>query len=176
MPRTRGFANRSGMRPRAQRRMDWVGAARDGFVEVAAETSSQSYLVLPTQVATFTDATLVRTRGIFVVQSVALLGLQVGFHGAAGITVWDDVNDTVPAAGQAPDPFIDPNHDWLWHSYFGRTGGSSASGTHPILWEAVVDSKAMRRMGSTKGVLAIVRNAHSEALNCFFAARCLFKE
>jgi len=155
--------------------MDWVGGALDGFVTLASDDLVAQYIVLPSQVASFTDATLVRTRGIFYAHPAIVSTVSVDYHGAAGIIPWDDINDTVPAAGERPDPFTDTNADWLWHTFFYGVGGTGTAAKRDET-RVYIDSKAMRRMGANKGVLMLVRNASANAMLAAFAARCLFKE
>ena len=156
--------------------MDWIGAATGATQVLAAGTRNAQYLVLPSELqAQFTDPTLMRT-----VAQADIRSLVAGtIFGAVGIITWDDVNDTPPAAGEAPGPFANPNADWLWHSYFfNANGGLVVQATFSDGFATRADSKARRRLGTHRGILMVVENSSlsGQAISCLFGGRCLIKD
>jgi len=153
--------------------MEWLGASQTVFGTLGPGVTSAAYIILPSQAAAFTDATLVRTRGLVVAGGEFGASITADMVGAVGITTWDDNDDTVPAAADRPDPFQDTDHDWLWHAYLYERGQQGTiAGKH-----VEIDSRAMRRLGNNKGVLICFRNASAiDDMVFAFGARCLLKE
>jgi len=158
--------------------MEWVSASTTSGVLVAPSGVASQYIVLPSVTRSYTDPTLVRTRG-----QVLWADNGVGnLSAAAGIISWDDINDTPPAAGEVPGPFNQPDQDWLWHCYFYNTAVGTAANPfspgHRLMGADSIDSRAMRRLGSGKGVLFVVENASASinSVRCHFGVRCLLKE
>jgi len=171
--RTRGF--RSG---RKARRLEWTGAAVDGFGVLTAGSVGRGYVLLPSQTVAYTDPTLVRIRGEVTVFHQTVAGVLVDGHGAAGIIRWSDPDDTVPAIADSPNPFDRPDLDWIWHTYFHFLGGgtlASSGDRHGIRIE--IDSRAMRRLGQADGLMFCITNAHAaNDILYSWGARVLLKE
>ena len=155
--------------------MEWLGAATDTFAAVASEERTGSYILLPSQVAAFTDVTLIRCRGHITLRGENTLGIIGDAAGAAGIIRWNDREDTAPIASELPDPFVDTDHDWVWHTFFYKVGGYNLGSGMDLQIE--IDSKAMRRLGNDTGLLMVIRNAVTgDELTYGWGVRCLLKE
>jgi len=175
MPRSRTFSRG---RSRPQRRMEWTGASVDGVGVLAPGVTGAAYLLLPSQTAAYTDATLVRLRGAVYVWNSSVAGVLNDFNGAIGVIPWDDIDDTVPTVAERPDPWNNPDLDWVWHSYlYGIGGGTVADqGTMGRTQRIEVDSRAMRRLGENKGLIVCVRNDGPQDFIYAWGMRCLLKE
>ena len=174
MPRGRIVRPRGGSRQ--ARRMEWLGAAVNQVPDnVAAGGIQTSYMLLPSQAEELTDPTLIRTRGIF---KVFLASSATTAWGAFGLIPWSDINDAEPTES-IPDPFVDAELDWLYHTFWFVEGGATID-ARKSFQDFMVDSKAMRRLGTRRGVLAVARNAAagagSGAVRFYYALRFLVKE
>ena len=143
---------------------------------ISASGITAQWIVLPSVVRTYTDPTLMRTRG----QVIANTGTSAGVvRGAFGIIAWDDIDDTVPTATNVPSPYSNPDLDWIWWSFF-----ATANALLPLQYQASlgasgsdIDSKAMRRLGNRRGVLFVGElTAGSSSIGFEFGIRCLLKE
>jgi len=182
MPRMRSsFRGRS----RAPRRgVEWIGAARSGagalFVTVPVTGFDTWYAVLPSQARSYVNPTLVRTRGQAVFSPGLAAGIQSNIVGAVGIIAWSDADDLLPSAAELPDPYNDPDLDWIWHSYLHVPGGGVAGENDLTFSDGVgnpIDSRAMRKLGADQGVMVVVRNESTvQSFSYALGLRCLIKE
>jgi len=158
---------------RSARRMEWIGASTNTTLSPAAGTVIAAYLVLPSEVRALTDPTLVRTRMSVIVTQVA----AGATHAAWGLIAWDDQNDTVPT--DPPLPLGSPSMDWILHDWILTTGtGILQYNWSPGFTGLMADSRAMRRLGQSRGLLFCLENGATSSgiINCRFGGRCLLKE
>ncbi len=157
---------------RAARRMDW-GAAQ-AQVDLTAFSCTAAYVLLPTDVRTFfTDPTLIRT-----LMSTTMLSFAgtTGLAGTVGVGLiaWDDINDT---PDDVPCPITDANLDWVIRHIHPVPTNEPVNTlvTFPQL-DMMFESKAMRRLGNTKGLLLAFENASFGGWSFATDVRFLVKE
>jgi len=161
---------------RAQRRMEWIGSATSGSTTLVAGDKIGFYTVLPSEARALTDPTLIRSIGSVVVCST---NVTVQIAGAFGLITWDDINDTVPLLGELPGPFTNPAADWIWHSYFFKNPLCAAQFNASVGGSGLdAQSKAMRRLGTHKGILFVAENSVGSGTSFafMFGFRHLLKE
>jgi len=167
---------RSSFRGASQRRgMEWFGASTATSIAIAANTVSTQWIILPSTARLYTNPTVVRTRGQARLTTTSQAFPRVG---AMGIIAWDWPNDLVPVAPNQPDPWANPELDWMWHHYFFNGSIVLSTSVLDLTKEGSIDSKAMRKLGANQGVLFCCRNATtaSDATELQWGVRCLIKE
>lgn len=150
---------RRGSRP--TRKMDWEFArgtfAVVGTASIATPgTLSGSWVLPPTVVRDFyTSPTLYATRSFVTITTTAGTTTITGV-GALGIIRWNDKDDTVPAAGELPDPLDNADLDWIgrWVAPF-VVGMPALSQGNPNVFEHTHLIKARRKLENTSGILAV---------------------
>jgi len=167
---------RRAMRPSGPRRgMDWEGASFGNFALPQNSIAAQ-YLVLPSTVREqYTDPTLTVTRVALTIENEDVDDWAAG---AWGVIAWDDRDDTVPGAGELPDPEDDPEFDWILHNFY-RIPPARTSHTFIYPGGAIETSvsHAQRKLGNTKGILLVCSSAAVAAtVGIAFAGRCLLKD
>jgi len=163
-----------------KRGMEWISAGSATFSTVAPTVLTAVWIVLPTQARTFTNPTLVRTRGQMIVAPIAIAGVDSDMFGAVGVIAWSSRADAI-IAGSPPNPYLDPDLDWVWHSYFFGAGGTAAPENDHNWMESksgtAIDSRAMRKLGADDGVMACCYNAAGVGgVSWALGVRCLIKE
>lgn len=166
------FRRRSGS-GRARRPMDWeyslvqVGA-------VAAAGKASAFVVLPSELnAEYTDPTLMATRLVSSVLWAA--GSTYGGAAAWGLIAWDDINDTPPVGAECPGPFTNGNLDWIMRQVHPNAGAATGSLVQP--GDNTVVAKSRRRLGTSRGILAVLETNSAGTLSGAYAdVRCLIKE
>jgi len=155
--------------------MEWVTAETQASLAVSPATVVAQWIVLPSVVRTYTDPTLIRTRG-----PVIIVGQGIGvIHGAWGILRWDDIDDTVPTALERPSPFSNPDLDWINWGFFANSLSGAQLNYQASIGGAGLDtdSRAMRRLGNRAGVMFVIEVAAGlVGVNLDFGIRCLLKE
>jgi len=144
---------RAGSSNRTRRRPSWS----QGPSGTGSQTASGQLLFATGAQTGQDELTVIRTRGIFVVQVTAVAAIIDGYTGAAGICV---VTENAFNAGIAsiPTPVVDVAWDgWLWHQFFSIKAitatigdGVNATALHQSF---VIDSKAMRKTNITDVVV-----------------------
>ena len=164
-------------RPRSTQRrgMEWWGGQTSTYVAVADNTIRNDWIILPSTARTYTNPTVVRTRGQM---RVSITSQAISRQGAVGIIAWDWPNDLTPLAPSQPDPWANPELDWMWHSFFFAPSTVATTEFFYLKGADSIDSKAMRKLGANQGVLMCLRNASTgaDALSFQWGVRCLIKE
>jgi hypothetical protein len=155
--------------------MDWECAQLDG--DVTAGSKIAGYVFLPSMArADYTDPTLMATRQ-FTSMRLNTTQTLTGFA-AAGVIVWEDINDTVPAAADLPGPLTDCDLDWIVR-VVGIAHGNMPAGSllNPNVFDNTHLSKARRRLGSSGGLLVVFQgDADIISVNIGMDVRVLIKE
>ncbi len=163
----RSFPGRS----RSKRVSTWVGSADQGAIAVASNAT-----VIMQSNATLGDTTVVRVRGLLVVEPNVYTA-DKAMQGAFGIGI---VSDQAFAAGAAsvPGPWTDP--DWggwfVWQAWAGRLEFVTGTGVRvrDSALEYQIDSKAMRKVESNE-TLIVVAESQVGAVNISTPFRMLLK-
>jgi len=133
-------------------------------------------------VAASAEFTIVRTRGLYMLELTSGDAIGAGYFGGVGICI---VTDKALAIGATavPGPFTEDAWDgWLWHSYFDVrmvtatiADGVNAGGVRMVI---PIDSKAMRIVHDDEtivGVTEVVESTNA-ALERQGSTRMLIKE
>jgi len=136
----------------SRRRTGWfAGVGGNASATFAASASSFQGSAL----GPFSDGTTIaRIRGFLELILTSASALGDGFHGAVGIGI---VEDSAFAIGitAMPIPVTDSTWEgWMWHQYFSLTAPTAAQ-VSENRQTFVVDSKAMRKIGSNETLVAI---------------------
>jgi hypothetical protein len=156
--------------------MDWECAQLDGTV--TANQKIAGY-VLPQSLSrlTYTDPTLMATRQFTSMRLNSAQGAFTGFA-AAGVIVWEDINDAVPAMADLPGPLTNCDLDWIVR-IVGIAHANLPAGSllNPNVFDNTHLSKARRRLGSS-GALLVVFEADLDivSVNIGMDVRVLIKE
>ena len=134
-------------------------------------------MVLPSELESeYVDPTLLATRlcsGIRVTTSPT--GAVSGV--AIGVIAWDDVNDTVPAAADAPGPYRDSDLDWIARQVACIPVGTPAGTQYESADGFSYLSKARRKLGASRGILCTVEaSGTSIVVNVSLDVRCLLQQ
>ncbi len=103
----------------------------------------------------YTDPMVLREQMIFLFRINVAIGAG-GAWVAAGVIVWDGDLDVAAVPADGPDPFSDPEVDWLIRTVYSLPA-NTASGfllTNSLDWGS--SSSAMRKLGNTRGLLVAV--------------------
>ena len=156
--------------PRTQRHRPSWSLGPSGTV---ARTMSGSSLFLTGAQATIDEVTIVRTRGILVLQLIVADAALAGYTGAVGIC---NVTENAFNAGIAsiPTPVTDIAWDgWLWYQLFALNAitATIADGVNAgaMFKQFTVDSKAMRKTNVTDVIVGVIEV--TEATNATLHAR-----
>jgi len=156
---------------RPRRPMDWEYA----FAQVnaiAAGGKASFFVVLPSELnAEYTDPTLMAAR---LVTSVRTSTVGVGAV-AIGLIAWDDINDTPPIGLECPGPITNGNLDWVarqLHLRVNNAIGATSDSNDGFSYL----SKARRRLGSSRSILAVIETIGVAADSIAVDARVLIKE
>jgi len=139
-----------------RRKTVWVGTADQGEIAVGAGLSVLISSFAPDALSIL-KATVVRTRGIFVVHPTALTGDST-YGGAYGLGI---VSDEAFAAGAAsiPRPFDDDDWaGWLVHGYYGGHFEFDIDGNTFSPAPMAIDSKAMRKVGPNETLVWVAES------------------
>ncbi len=173
MPRGRHAPVSRGRGPKRQ--VTWVGPADQAYITVASTTKVIIAFFRPEiTVPSIDKATIVRTRGQVSItfDSFAADKSIVGAYGA-GIVSFDAFTAGVASV---PGPFSDA--DWggwyLWRSFTKNFEFFDATGSLLGSSEQEVDSKAMRKIGTSE-VMVFVAESQSGAFNISMPLRTLIK-
>ena len=155
-----------------KRHGEWTGS-----VVVDGSTALPASAVLLDQVFTPTGAgeTVIRTRGLFGYQSDQTAATE-NQNGAVGIGLVSAQAVSVGVTA-VPHPATDADwNGWLWHSYFANTlQVATAVGFENITQRIVIDSKAMRKLGTDERIVLVVENSSSSGMRFYFDVRIYSK-
>jgi len=161
-----------GGRPR--RPMDWEYASATS-AGVVGGTISAFQVVTSTELnAQYTDPTLMATIMLFSARLTA--DTSTGGFIVAGLIAWDDINDTVPTAAERPGPITNGNLDWILRIVFASPQGAPVPAVYTQTLDTFTRSKARRRLGSSRTLLACVEATTGMTYNYALDVRCLIKE
>jgi len=155
------------------RKTGWIGLTPQ--TTMTAVTGSSAQLL-----ATFTPnapgETIVRTRGLFGWKS----DQQSANEDQMGAVGFGLVSAQAASVGitALPHPDTDASWDgWLWHSYFASSVvfTTGAGFLFDVFNRIMIDSKAMRKVGSDERVVAVVENSNSDGLSVYIGMRLLTK-
>ena len=154
MARPRGFS-----RPARSRRKVFWAQGTGGTTRTQISSTTPAF-VGSGVVATGTEITLVRTRGIFQALQIAATSDNDGATGAFGIGVCTAAAFAA-GIGSVPTPIAEQDSDtWLyWNAWsVARITSTEADGVNagPQMWREMIDSKAMRILGSEQVLYAAV--------------------
>jgi len=176
MPSRRGFPSRA----RSPRRLTtWdTGPGSSGHTTIAA--TGKFILGVGIVLAREAKVTIVRTRGYLSVYMLAGAGAEEGLIGAFGMGI---VSSDASAIGVTamPGPVSDASWPgWFAHELFDvlqRTGTESDTFDVGTAFHAKIDSKAMRKLGESETVFAMVEVVEIGAISAkvAFDSRMLFK-
>jgi len=154
--------------------MDWEYALIE-FGAIAANSKSAAYVVLPSELnAQYTDPTLMASRlisGYISASNVTLAGAV-----AFGLIAWDDLNDVAPVGAELPGPITNGNLDWIIRQFLGPQVPSAVNGYYVSPGDSSVSSKARRRLGSSRGILAVIETYSVAIQSALMDCRVLVKE
>jgi len=113
------------------------------------------------------DWTLVRTMPSIQACVSAGAGISVPIL-AAGLIVWEGIDDTVPSVLLVPEPVLDGDADWIWH--WSRVGCQQVSSTTQFLADNADNSldkqsRAQRKLSSRQGILLVVECSNINGVN-----------
>ena len=134
----------------------WAGSAIDTAPSaVAAATTIHDQ----TLIGTDDPETVVRTRGIFTVETDQTTAAEFPF-GAIGMAV---VNNQAVSVGPTafPSPYTDSDSDlWFLHQFWAAPVriGTDATGIYRAAYQVEFDSKAMRRLTGDESIVVVVEN------------------
>jgi hypothetical protein len=134
------------------------------------------YVVLPSELnKEYTDPTLMATRAIFTAKTNGL-PTAGGASVSLGVIAWDDINDTAPIGAEAPGPISNGNLDWVLRQTFPIAVGTPSGTTYSLALDEMYMSKARRRLGTSRGVLAVIEVIGVGLVSATGEIRCLVKE
>ena len=173
MARPRGFHPRSGT---SRRKTGWEeGPGGTAVASVSADSSA----VLGSGIVALVDGlTLVRLRGIFSFTLDSAGSVGDGFFGAIGIGVTTVQAFTDIGITALPIPIDDMAWEgWLYHQFFSVHDGLDAGADGSGFQRVMVDSKAMRKVGSNEVIFAVHQSVEIGVAvgKIHFDSRALFK-
>ena len=157
------------LRTGPRRKMEWVGPANQGYVNVASQGATLLSSFNPTE-----SITLIRTRGMvsLVPQTVTA---DVDIVGAFGMCIVSQQAFTAGAAS-VPEPFSDA--DWggwfVWRSFAFKFEFATAASVNFPRWDFEIDSKGQRKIGPND-ILVAVAESQAGAYSIATPLRQLFK-
>jgi hypothetical protein len=167
--------------------MDWECAQLQlAQLEVGSGASPViqcAWAVDPVNLRTFyTDPTLMATRWFLSMQYRGASPPAQRIFAAVGLIAWSDIDFQAPAQGECPGPITHCDLDWINRFVF-QFPELTAPGTGgPFgLWDTVHMSKAKRRLGNDRGILASFESfslspSTGESVSYGMDVRCLIKE
>ena len=146
------MANRRSFQTSRKRRTTWEGVNID-ISNLTVVTPIFITAITEAVLENFPTPTLVRTRGgLTVYADDSSTPGSFGVIGA-GLMI---VTASAVAAGGVPSPLVDPGNDWFWWDSF-SVGSAAADviGEEVTVHRKVIDSKAMRKVGSNEVVILV---------------------
>ncbi len=136
---------------------DWGGAAFGGAL--GGTNVASIWALSPLELRKdYTDPTVLREQMIFSFRTNVAIGAG-GAWVAAGAIAWDGDPDISAVPADGPDPFSDPEADWLIRTVYSIPANTAAGFllTNSLDWGS--SSSAMRKLGNTRGLLVAVETS-----------------